>query len=112
VGAAEHRRGGAVGLLTTDGAECRYHGDFDWPGLRIAQALGQRVPWTPWRYTAADYLAALEADPLSRSLTGRPALSPWDPELAEVMAERDLALEEEAVAERLSDDLVADHPAP
>lgn len=55
-------------------AGCRYHGDFDWPGLRIAHALHQRIPWTQWRYTAADYVAVVEGTPLSRALAGRPAL--------------------------------------
>ena len=85
-------------ILTDGGAQCRYHGDFDWPGLRIAEALHQRIPWTPWRYTARDYLAAVAGDPVSLRLAGRAALSPWDPSLARVMAEHGLAVEEEAVA--------------
>lgn len=93
-------------LLTAHGAECRYHGDFDWPGLRIAQGLRQRVAWTPWRYTASDYAAALQGGPPSRSLSGRPAPSPWDPELAVAMDEHGLAVEEEAVSHLLADDLV------
>ncbi|HET6563036.1 MAG TPA: TIGR02679 family protein [Marmoricola sp.] len=96
-------------ILTARGAGCRYHGDFDWPGLRIAQALHQRIPWTPWRYTAADYVAVVEGDPLSRALAGRPALSPWDPKLSMAMAEHGLAVEEEAVAEMLANDLVTGH---
>lgn len=94
-------------LLTARGAECRYHGDFDWSGLRIAHALHQRIPWTPWRYTAADYVAVVEGNPLSRRLVGRSAPSPWDPELARVMAAHGLAVEEEAVAEMLANDLVS-----
>ena len=93
-------------ILTAHGAECRYHGDFDWPGLRIAHALHQRIPWMPWRYTAADYVAVVEGSRVSRSLVGRPALSPWDPKLAMVMGEHGLAVEEEAVAEMLANDLV------
>lgn len=93
-------------MLTAHGAACRYHGDFDWPGLRIAHALHQRVPWTPWRYTAADYVAVVEGGSLSRGLAGRPAHSPWDPQLAMVMAEHGLAVEEEAVAQMLANDLV------
>lgn len=96
-------------ILTAHGAGCRYHGDFDWPGLRIAHALHQRIPWTQWRYTAADYVAVVEGDPLSRALAGRPALSPWDPKLAMVMAEHGLAVEEEAVAQLLANDLVTGH---
>lgn len=99
-------------ILTALGAGCRYHGDFDWPGLQIAHSLRQRIPWTPWRYTAADYLAVVEGDPVSRALAGRPTLSPWDPELAVVMAAHGLAVEEEAVAEMLADDIVTGQHRP
>lgn len=98
-----------LAILTALGAECRYHGDFDWPGLRIGHALHQRIPWIPWRYTAADYVAVVEGKPRSRRLVGRPAPSPWDPKLAKVMAEHGLAVEEEAVAEMLANDLVTGH---
>ncbi|MEU6261410.1 DUF2399 domain-containing protein [Streptomyces sp. NPDC047043] len=39
----------------------RYHGDFDWGGLRIADALLGRVPRRLWCYTAADYRTAVAA---------------------------------------------------
>ena len=100
-----------LAVLTGRGAGCRYHGDFDWPGLRIAHALHRRISWTPWRYTSADYLAVVECDGPSLALDGRPAPSPWDPRLAEVMAERGVAVEEEAVAETLANDLVSSVPA-
>lgn len=96
-----------LAVLTGRGAECRYHGDFDWAGLQIAHALQRRVPWTPWRYTSADYLAIVEAGVPSLALDGRPVPSPWDPKLAEVMAEHGLAVEEEAMAETLANDLVS-----
>jgi len=98
-----------LAILTADGAGCSYHGDFDWSGLRIAHALHQRIPWTSWRYTAADYLDVVEGDVPSRALDGRPAPSPWDPRLAVVMSEHGLAVEEEAVAETLANDLVTGH---
>ena len=100
-----------LAILTSRGAGCRYHGDFDWPGLRIAHTLQQRIPWTPWRYTAADYLAVVEGDVPSGALEGTPALSRWDPSLATVMAEHGLAVEEEAVAETLANDLMSGHRA-
>ncbi|WTG38324.1 DUF2399 domain-containing protein [Streptomyces anulatus] len=50
-----------------------YHGDFDWGGLRIAIALLRRVPWRPWRYTAAHYRAAALARPDGPPLAGQPA---------------------------------------
>lgn len=102
----------AVELLQTlasGGARVRYHGDFDWAGLRIARSLGTHVVWEPWRYQAADYrLAAEGGGRLSRELTGSPAPSPWDPELAAAMTDHGLAVEEEAVAHLLASDLLGD----
>ncbi len=46
--------------LHEGGATLRYHGDFDWGGVTIARTLGSHVAWTPWRFAAADYLAAIE----------------------------------------------------
>lgn len=93
--------------LTDEGAQCRYHGDFDWAGLRIARSLSEHVAWVPWRYSAADYRAAVQTEKPSLRLAGTPAASPWDPELAAAMTERGLAVEEEAVVDRLASDVVA-----
>jgi uncharacterized protein (TIGR02679 family) len=93
--------------LAGEGAECRYHGDFDWAGLRIARSLSTHVKWMPWRYTDADYRAAVRDGKPSLRLAGNPAESPWDPKLAIAMAECGLALEEEAVANLLAGDVLA-----
>lgn len=98
----------AVELLQTlaaEGAQVRYHGDFDWAGLRIARSLGAHVTWEPWRFGAADYRAAVAHGRPSRELSGNPAPSPWDPGLAVAMTEHGLAVEEEAVAHLLATDL-------
>jgi len=95
-------------ILVADGAQCLYHGDFDWAGLRIARGLSARIPWLPWRFTAADYLAAAEHDDSSLHLVGTPADAPWDPALPEAMGSTGVAIEEEAVAGLLADDLLAD----
>lgn len=88
------------------GATLRYHGDFDWGGLRIATTLRGQVPWRPWRYSADDYRAAVAvAGPDRRPLTGAPASSPWDPDLARALAEHGVRVEEEAVWEALLADL-------
>ncbi|MER5929368.1 TIGR02679 family protein [Streptomyces sp. NPDC002054] len=88
------------------GATVRYHGDFDWGGLRIASALLRRVPWLPWRFTAAAYRAAALAGPVGQPLTGHPAEAPWDPELSDALAELNIRVEEETVLDQLLSDLV------
>lgn len=93
--------------LAAEGAQVRYHGDFDWAGLRIAWSLRTHVAWVPWRYTAADYRAAVQDGSPSLHLTGGPAQCPWDPELAIAMTECGLAVEEEAVAHLLAADVLA-----
>ncbi|WP_127355861.1 TIGR02679 family protein [Actinacidiphila soli] len=89
--------------LHHQGATLHYHGDFDWGGLRIASSLLRRVPWHPWRFTAADYRAA--APGTGTPLIGTPAESPWDPELALSLAALGVRVEEEAVLDELTSDL-------
>ncbi|MGR3934777.1 TIGR02679 family protein [Streptomyces sp. BRA346] len=86
-------------------AHLLYHGDFDWGGVRIAAALLRRVPWRPWRYTAADYRAAAGRSPLAPSLTGTPATTPWDPDLRAALGELGVRVEEETVLDDLLTDL-------
>ncbi|MEV5952506.1 TIGR02679 family protein [Streptomyces sp. NPDC051987] len=90
--------------LSKRGARLLYHGDFDWGGVRIAAALARSVPWRPWRYTAADYRAAVTAAAETPNLSGSPAATPWDPALAVALAECGVRVEEETVL----DDLLAD----
>ncbi|MFJ3901297.1 TIGR02679 family protein [Streptomyces sp. NPDC090025] len=88
------------------GVALRYHGDFDWGGLRIATTLHRHVPWQPWRYTADEYRAAVAAgSPAPSPLTGTAALSPWDPDLTAALAEHGVRIEEEAVLDSLLADL-------
>ena len=95
-------------LLAAGGAEFDYHGDFDWGGIRIASGVRHRVNWRPWRYDHRTYeSAASTADaltPLAR-LVGVPAATPWDPELATVMRDRNLRIEEELTLDALLQDL-------
>ncbi|MFC0602838.1 TIGR02679 family protein [Streptomyces palmae] len=94
--------------LHGNGSTFRYHGDFDWGGLRIAGALLRRVPWRPWRYTAADYRAALAGSGSKLAptpLTGAPTRTPWDPHLATALAEAGVRVEEERELDLLLSDL-------
>ncbi|MBT2493007.1 TIGR02679 family protein [Streptomyces sp. ISL-96] len=91
--------------LHAHGAAFRYHGDFDWGGLRIAATLRRHVPWDPWRFTAADYRAAVARIPHAHRLTGAPATAPWDPALASALTELGTRVEEEAVLADLLADL-------
>lgn len=89
-------------LLAAAGAELRYHGDFDWGGIRIGNVVFDRVPATPWRFTAADYRAAVDR---GRALNGTPVPARWDPELTEAMRTERTAVEEEHVLADLLADL-------
>jgi uncharacterized protein (TIGR02679 family) len=95
-------------LLTASGAEFGYHGDFDWGGVRIAGAVRQRVNWRPWRYDCRAYADAVSAaHPLTplAALVGEPAPTPWDPELAAVMNDRNVRIEEELTLDAILQDL-------
>jgi uncharacterized protein (TIGR02679 family) len=87
------------------GGRLRYHGDFDWPGLAIANSVMRRHGAGPWRMRAADYLAGAGADEEHLRLTGTPQPTPWDPQLGEVMAATGRVLYEESVADVLITDL-------
>ncbi|MFK4863787.1 DUF2399 domain-containing protein [Streptomyces sp. CSMPJR101] len=87
------------------GAQLLYHGDFDWGGVRIATALARSTPCRPWRYTAAEYRLAVAAVAEAPDLTGTPAATPWDPDLAVALAECGSRIEEEAVLNDLLTDL-------
>lgn len=91
-------------LLAAGGALLRYHGDFDWGGIRIGNVVFDRLPATPWRFDAASYRALSVSDAAS-PLRGRPTPATWDPELAPAMAELGSQVEEEAVIDGLLADL-------
>jgi uncharacterized protein (TIGR02679 family) len=88
--------------LKAQGATLRYHGDFDWPGLRIANFVMRSFGATAWRLGSHDYAARP-----GRALSGDVVVASWDAELAPRMAAGGYALEEEAVVEVLLADLAA-----
>lgn len=86
-------------LRALTGAEMHYHGDFDWPGITIANRLITEVGVVPWRMGAEDYLTALTPGRLP--LTGVPVEPTWDAELGAAMRHHGVAVHEEAVLETL-----------
>ncbi|MGW0517123.1 TIGR02679 family protein [Crossiella sp. NPDC003009] len=93
-------------LLVATGASLRYHGDFDWGGLRIANFLFRQLPAVPWRFGAADYLAAAHAVD-GGSLRGTPVTASWDTGLAGAIHQVGRRIEEELVTDDLLMDLRA-----
>jgi uncharacterized protein (TIGR02679 family) len=92
--------------LVECGALLRYHGDFDWPGLRIANHVIATHGAAPWRFGAADYAAALETGSRQgQGLFGPATEAAWDEMLAPAMRLKGMAVAEEAVADLLILDL-------
>ncbi len=81
--------------LSAAGATLRYHGDFDWGGIRIANGLFRRFGFSPWRFRAPDYKRMVGTG--SAPLVGKPIRADWDQSLTEAMTEFRIKIEEEAV---------------
>ena len=92
--------------LARAGARLHYHGDFDWPGLRIANHVLRNWSAQPWQMHARDYEAAVQtAPPRPRDLSASDLTAAWDPQLVPAMCRHGLSIAEEAVADRLIVDL-------
>jgi uncharacterized protein (TIGR02679 family) len=87
--------------LRAAGAALRYHGDFDWAGIRIANLVMARHGAQPWRFGVEDYRAA----PGGTALSGASVEASWDSSLAAAMLDRGEAVHEEAVLPALLADL-------
>lgn len=87
--------------LRDGGADLRYHGDFDWPGVAIANRLVRALKLRPWRMTAADYRSAVGELPERLELAGVPVGPDWDTDLGRAMTELGTAVHEESVLESL-----------
>ena len=94
--------------LVEDGADLRYRGDFDWPGVAIANRVVTDFGAVPWRMARADYEAALAGAGRGLAdlpaLEGRPVEAVWDAELTPSMKRAGKSVHEET----LLDILVAD----
>lgn len=95
--------------LAQSGARLRYHGDFDWPGIQIANHVMCTWGAHPWRFGALDYeAAAASASHTRRDLADACIVASWDAALAPAMQRHGLAIAEEAVAVPLLGDLRQD----
>ena len=95
--------------LVGAGAHLAYRGDFDWPGVAMANRIIRRYNARPWRMTAADYeehvrIARGRATPL-QPLSGQPIAAEWDPELTPAMQAIGVGIQEESALELLLADL-------
>lgn len=89
-----------IDALRAGGAEVRYHGDFDWEGVRIANALIERGV-RPWRFATEDYIEAIARTPVLQRLAGVRQQARWDGRLADVMEAADATIYEEQVLDAL-----------
>jgi uncharacterized protein (TIGR02679 family) len=92
--------------LAAAGVGLRYHGDFDWPGIAIANRLIGQFSVQPWLMTARDYRAACPDTGLP--LTGATVPPSWDRQLGHAMERAGLAVHEEAVLDQVLDSLGTD----
>ena len=95
--------------LIAAGARLAYRGDFDWPGIGIANRIIGRYRARPWRMNAADYeqhvsVARDRKTPL-QPLAGTAVDAGWDPELAPAMLALGVAVQEESALELLITDV-------
>jgi uncharacterized protein (TIGR02679 family) len=98
--------------LGAAGATLAQHADFDTGGLGITNWLAGRAGTTPWRMTAADYLAAVAVRRERPPITGRLPATPWDPALHVAMASHGLAVHEEELRAELLSAMGSDFGAP
>jgi len=92
-----------LGHLAAGGGDLRYHGDFDWPGIALANRAISRHGLRPWRMTTDDYLQGLSGG--GTTLAGSPVEPTWDQELGAAMRRHRRAVHEESVLTALIDRL-------
>lgn len=84
-----------LGRLHEGGEHLRYHGDFDWPGIGIANRVRENFGAEPWLMAADDYVAAVRRENLP---LGPHVIEPtWDAELGAAMRLHGRAVHEESM---------------
>jgi len=92
--------------LVLRGVALRCHADFDWPGIRVVNALVTRFKAAAWRMDAAAYRDAAEAaGSPGPALRGNPVEAAWDPLLGVAMRELGRRVREADVTDALLADL-------
>jgi uncharacterized protein (TIGR02679 family) len=92
--------------LEEAGASLRYHGDFDWGGLRIANGLFREFSaLAPWRYDSSEYMRITTGYRGGFTLSGHPVEAAWDPLLRSRMEQEGRGHHEESVLDDLLNDL-------
>jgi uncharacterized protein (TIGR02679 family) len=93
--------------LSAAGGRLLYHGDFDWPGIRIGNHVMREYGARPWRFGVVDYLAAVAQSPRpGLALTGPEVMASWDGALTAAMQEHQLSIAEESLSDVLLQDLI------
>jgi uncharacterized protein (TIGR02679 family) len=98
--------------LGAGGAAMHQHADFDPAGLAITAWLAERAGTTPWRMTAADYLAASGRVPSRPRFDAPVPATPWDPALAGALRTEGIPVYEEELRVELLAGMQADQPPP
>jgi uncharacterized protein (TIGR02679 family) len=93
--------------LQDGGSKLFYHGDFDWPGIAIANRIFREFSALPWRFDDEAY--AETADLRCKPLTGIVLPTPWSPRLSQMMELSGRACDEELVSDALLADLELRH---
>lgn len=93
-----------LGQLNESGSQLHHHGDYDWDGLAIHQALRRDHDVVPWRYDVQSYRAAVAASPVPLLALGPRRREVHGP-LADALAFSGQHVAEERVLAELLDDL-------
>lgn len=91
--------------LAAAGARLWYHGDFDWPGIRIANLVVREHAARPWRMSTEDYAVSTTMVATRVPLVGSDVEASWDAALSARMTLLDVSVAEEAVVSGLLVDL-------
>ncbi|MFI9323533.1 TIGR02679 family protein [Kitasatospora aureofaciens] len=100
--------------LAAAGLRLRYHGDFDWPGIALANRVIRRYSALPWRMAVEDYeqlaVHARNQGSPGLPLVGIPVEASWDADLAAAMTALNVAFHEELALDWLIADLAPGQP--